>query len=326
MSTGRPRRADHARRLRRPRARHLHRARFPTIAVAAGGGGRRRIGGAESNRDYSPAIPVAGAVVASRHSGCVVRSPTPLRFLRARAARARRLVAAGSRAVRGRRPCRDRARLRRLLCRPDEALSDDCCSDIPLYAAAQQNSRGPPRHTGDRRSRCRTAFGRVRRDARGFRRRVPTTAPARRSFRRAARLAPSVRPHSLSRFSPDEASRLAGRWHEDTMVRRGASPDGDAGLGGFELFDTVGGGRRAPAAPPARSRSPTHWRRRVLHSPDLAVYSFERRAREARVLQEGLVPNPTLATEVENFARFGGGDGEATQTTVSPEPGAGARR
>ena len=34
MTTGRPRRADHARRLRRTRGRHLHRARFPTVAVA----------------------------------------------------------------------------------------------------------------------------------------------------------------------------------------------------------------------------------------------------------------------------------------------------
>jgi outer membrane protein, heavy metal efflux system len=56
----------------------------------------------------------------------------------------------------------------------------------------------------------------------------------------------------------------------------------------------------------------------LLHSPDLATYSFEVRAQEARALQEGLLPNPSLATEVENFGRFGGsGDVESTQTTVS---------
>lgn len=57
----------------------------------------------------------------------------------------------------------------------------------------------------------------------------------------------------------------------------------------------------------------------LLHSPDLATYSFEVRAQEARALQEGLLPNPSLSTEVENFGRFGGDDDdvEASQTTVS---------
>ncbi len=39
-TTGRPRRSDHARRLRRTRGRHLHRARFPTVAVARHGSSR----------------------------------------------------------------------------------------------------------------------------------------------------------------------------------------------------------------------------------------------------------------------------------------------
>ncbi len=39
-TTGRPRRSDHARRLRRTRGRHLHRARFPTVAVARHGSRR----------------------------------------------------------------------------------------------------------------------------------------------------------------------------------------------------------------------------------------------------------------------------------------------
>src|SRR5262245_21813874 len=57
----------------------------------------------------------------------------------------------------------------------------------------------------------------------------------------------------------------------------------------------------------------------LLHNPELATYPFEIRAEEARALQEGLLPNPSLSTEVENFGRFGGGgDGvEKAQTTVS---------
>jgi cobalt-zinc-cadmium efflux system outer membrane protein len=59
----------------------------------------------------------------------------------------------------------------------------------------------------------------------------------------------------------------------------------------------------------------------LLHAPDLAAWPWEVRAEEARALQEGLLPNPSLGTEVENFGRFGGdvdGDGvEASQTTVS---------
>lgn len=57
----------------------------------------------------------------------------------------------------------------------------------------------------------------------------------------------------------------------------------------------------------------------LLHNPDLATYSFELRAQEARALQEGLRPNPSLGTEFENFGRIGGGDDgvEASQTTVS---------
>jgi cobalt-zinc-cadmium efflux system outer membrane protein len=58
----------------------------------------------------------------------------------------------------------------------------------------------------------------------------------------------------------------------------------------------------------------------LLHAPDLAAWPWEVRAEEARALQEGLLPNPTLGTEVENFGRFGGdanGEGvERSQTTV----------
>lgn len=56
----------------------------------------------------------------------------------------------------------------------------------------------------------------------------------------------------------------------------------------------------------------------LLSSPDLAVFSWELRAKEAQVLQAGLLPNPQLSTEVEDF----GGTGnrlafEQTQITVS---------
>jgi outer membrane protein, heavy metal efflux system len=56
----------------------------------------------------------------------------------------------------------------------------------------------------------------------------------------------------------------------------------------------------------------------LLHNPELAAYPFEVRAQDARALQEGLLPNPSLSTEVENFGRWGGsgGDVEATQVTV----------
>lgn len=56
----------------------------------------------------------------------------------------------------------------------------------------------------------------------------------------------------------------------------------------------------------------------LLGSPDLAVFSWELRAKEAQVLQAGLRPNPELSSEVEDFG--GTGDRfafEQTQVTVS---------
>lgn len=56
----------------------------------------------------------------------------------------------------------------------------------------------------------------------------------------------------------------------------------------------------------------------LLHNPELATYPFEIRAEEARALQEGLLPNPALSTELENFGRVGGGSGvEGSRTTIS---------
>jgi cobalt-zinc-cadmium efflux system outer membrane protein len=56
----------------------------------------------------------------------------------------------------------------------------------------------------------------------------------------------------------------------------------------------------------------------LLHNPDLQAFSAEVRAREARALQAGVLPNPTLRAEVEDFA----GDGihssfKSAQTTIS---------
>jgi cobalt-zinc-cadmium efflux system outer membrane protein len=55
----------------------------------------------------------------------------------------------------------------------------------------------------------------------------------------------------------------------------------------------------------------------LMHSPELAAFSWDVRAAEARELQAGLLPNPEISTEVENF----GGNNEmqgfkSAETTV----------
>ncbi len=55
----------------------------------------------------------------------------------------------------------------------------------------------------------------------------------------------------------------------------------------------------------------------LMHSPDLAASAWEVRSKEAHTLQAGLLPNPELEVEVENF----GGSGEArgfraSETTI----------
>jgi cobalt-zinc-cadmium efflux system outer membrane protein len=57
----------------------------------------------------------------------------------------------------------------------------------------------------------------------------------------------------------------------------------------------------------------------LAHDPGLAAYGFEQQARAARVRQEGRLPNPSLATEVENVAVTGGDAGgvDEAQTTVT---------
>jgi cobalt-zinc-cadmium efflux system outer membrane protein len=56
----------------------------------------------------------------------------------------------------------------------------------------------------------------------------------------------------------------------------------------------------------------------LLGNPDLAAFSWEVRAREARTLQAGRLPNPELATEFEDFGGSGDRSGwQSAQTTLS---------
>lgn len=56
----------------------------------------------------------------------------------------------------------------------------------------------------------------------------------------------------------------------------------------------------------------------LLHNPDLAAFSWEVQAKEAEALQAGLLPNPELAIDLENFAGSGEFSGtDAAETTVT---------
>ena len=56
----------------------------------------------------------------------------------------------------------------------------------------------------------------------------------------------------------------------------------------------------------------------LLGNPDLAAFSWEVRAREARTLQAGRFPNPELATEFEDFGGSGDRSGwQSAQSTLS---------
>lgn len=55
----------------------------------------------------------------------------------------------------------------------------------------------------------------------------------------------------------------------------------------------------------------------LMRSPDLAVFSWEVRAREARELQAGLRPNPVIALEVENLGAGAVSGLDGAETTVS---------
>lgn len=55
----------------------------------------------------------------------------------------------------------------------------------------------------------------------------------------------------------------------------------------------------------------------LARNPELASYSWERRARESRALQERLLPNPELGLEVENFGgNAPGGALDVSETTL----------
>jgi cobalt-zinc-cadmium efflux system outer membrane protein len=55
----------------------------------------------------------------------------------------------------------------------------------------------------------------------------------------------------------------------------------------------------------------------LIHNPELQVFSLEQRAREATILQSGLIPNPRLAVEVENLAGAGNFNGfDQSETTI----------
>jgi cobalt-zinc-cadmium efflux system outer membrane protein len=55
----------------------------------------------------------------------------------------------------------------------------------------------------------------------------------------------------------------------------------------------------------------------LMHHPQLAVFTFEKRAREARALQSGLMPNPQLGVMVEDVLGSGGFNGfSQSQTTI----------
>jgi outer membrane protein, heavy metal efflux system len=56
----------------------------------------------------------------------------------------------------------------------------------------------------------------------------------------------------------------------------------------------------------------------LLRNPNLATFSWETRAKEAEALQAGLIQNPELAVEAENFAGAGDFNGyDSAETTVT---------
>lgn len=58
--------------------------------------------------------------------------------------------------------------------------------------------------------------------------------------------------------------------------------------------------------------------RALMYHPSLQAASFEVRAREAETLQAGLLPNPEIETEIENFGGDGGVSGfDRAETTVT---------
>ncbi len=54
----------------------------------------------------------------------------------------------------------------------------------------------------------------------------------------------------------------------------------------------------------------------LLHSPDLAAFAWETRAREARVVQAGRLPNPVLGVLAEDFGASTNSNGNASQQVI----------
>ncbi len=75
---------------------------------------------------------------------------------------------------------------------------------------------------------------------------------------------------------------------------------------------------RTPPKPEALLTLQEAMKRALEKSPELAVRAWERQGRDARSVQAGLAPNPTLLAESENFAGSGTFSGfGASETTLS---------
>lgn len=57
----------------------------------------------------------------------------------------------------------------------------------------------------------------------------------------------------------------------------------------------------------------------LLHSPELAAFAWETRAREARVIQAGRLPNPVFGALVEDIGASPSASGAATAQNVQPQ-------
>lgn len=57
----------------------------------------------------------------------------------------------------------------------------------------------------------------------------------------------------------------------------------------------------------------------LLHSPELAAFAWETRAREARVVQAGRLPNPVLGALIEDIGASSTSGASATPQTVQPQ-------
>ena len=56
----------------------------------------------------------------------------------------------------------------------------------------------------------------------------------------------------------------------------------------------------------------------LLHNPELASFAWEVRASEVRMLRAGLLPNPDIGVEIENFAGSGERSSfDQTETTLA---------